>query len=76
MKALVYFDEDKYENGTDYDWRLDATSASYAAWNDLINEPYLEHPRLTDSPGFGSGSTALRLQTRRSGLVAGRRYWS
>jgi hypothetical protein len=41
VKALVYFDEHKYENGTSFDWRLDATQASYDAWNDLINDPYL-----------------------------------
>lgn len=41
VKALVYFDEDKYEDGTDHDWRLDSSPASYQAWNDLINQPYL-----------------------------------
>ena len=41
VKAIVYFDENKYENGTNYDWRLDASTASYAAWNYLINDEYL-----------------------------------
>ena len=41
VKAIVYFDENKFENGTNYDWRLDSTSASYAAWNHLINDPHL-----------------------------------
>ena len=45
VKAIVYFDEDKYENGSHFDWRLDATPASYAAWNDLINDPYLRTRR-------------------------------
>lgn len=41
VKAIVYFDVNKFENGTNFDWRLDSTPASYDAWNDLINDPYL-----------------------------------
>jgi Glycosyl hydrolase family 26 len=45
VKAIVYFDENKSENGATYDWRLDATADSYQAWNDLINDPYLDTRR-------------------------------
>ena len=52
VKAIVYFDEDKSEDGTHYDWRLDATPASYEAWNDLIRDPYLDTRRYAAQPPF------------------------
>jgi hypothetical protein len=45
VKAIVYFDEDKAENGGTFDWRLDATPSSYDAWNDLLRDPYLNTRR-------------------------------
>lgn len=39
VKALVYFDALRPETGID--WRLDATTASYDAWNTLMRDPYM-----------------------------------
>ena len=39
VKALVYFDALRPETGID--WRLDATTASYDAWNTLVRDPYM-----------------------------------
>ncbi len=44
IKAVVYFDSNKYEQGTNFDWRLDSTLASYQAWNTMVRDPYM-NPR-------------------------------
>lgn len=44
VKALVYFDENRHEQGRSFDWRLDSSSATYRAWNRLAADPYF-NPR-------------------------------
>ena len=39
IDAVVYFDKDFTFNDQP-DWRLDTTSESFAAWNDVANDPY------------------------------------
>lgn len=43
VKALVYYDEYRHEDNTIYDWRLDSSASSYAAWNNLAKDPYFNH---------------------------------
>jgi len=43
IKALVYYDEYRHEDNTIYDWRLDSSASSYAAWNNLAKDPYFNH---------------------------------
>jgi beta-mannanase len=40
IKAIVYYDEYRHEDNTIYDWRLDSSAGSYAAWNNLAKDPY------------------------------------
>ena len=40
VKAIVYYDEYRHEDNTVYDWRLDSSSSSYTAWNNLARDPY------------------------------------
>lgn len=40
IKAIVYYDEYRHEDNTIYDWRLDSSASSYAAWNNLAGDPY------------------------------------
>ena len=40
IKAIVYYDEDRHEDNTVYDWRLDSSASTYAAWNNLAKDPY------------------------------------
>ena len=39
IDAVVYFDKD-FTFQDHPDWRLDTTGASFAAWNDVANDPY------------------------------------
>jgi hypothetical protein len=41
LKAVVWFDIYKPEDGVDFDWRLDSSASSYAAWNALFRDPAL-----------------------------------
>jgi len=45
IKAVVYYDEYRHEDGTVYDWRLDSSASTYQAWNTLARDPYLNTRR-------------------------------
>lgn len=40
VKAIVYFDERRAEQGLTFDWRLDSSRATYDTWNSVASHPY------------------------------------
>jgi hypothetical protein len=45
IKAMVYFDADRAENGVDRDFRLEGTTGPLAAFQQMVKSPYFSQPR-------------------------------
>jgi beta-mannanase len=42
VKAVVYFDEEKHENGTINDWRIDTSTESLRAFKEMANAKWFD----------------------------------
>ena len=70
IKAVVYYDEHKAEDNTLYDWRLDSSASTYAAWNHLAKRSVTQPAVIANATQIPRSQAAGRYSGRSFALAS------